>query len=243
MIMPAKRVAIMQPYFLPYLGYWQLMNAVDTFVVYDNIQYTKKGWINRNRFLLNCAPETFTLPLQKDSEGLEVCQRFLALDFDSHRESIMRRLRAAYFRAPHFREVFPLLESIFLCPQKNLFDYIFNSIVRIKDILEVSCRIEVCSGLAVDHGLKGQDRVVSICRALNATEYINPIGGVELYSEDEFSLNGIELKFQRVGLSEYPQYSCTFVPALSIIDVLMFSGVNGAKSQLANMSLIQRGVS
>ena len=87
------RVAIMQPYFLPYIGYWQLMHNVDIFVVYDDIEYTKKGWINRNRFLLNGKPATFTLPLKKDSDFFDVCQRQLSDNFSAEKAKLMRRLR------------------------------------------------------------------------------------------------------------------------------------------------------
>lgn len=116
----------MQPYFLPYIGYWQLIGAADAFVVYDNIKYTKKGWINRNRFLLNGKEALFSLPLRKDSDFLDVNQRYLADSFD--REDLINRLREAYRKAPEHTAFMPVLEDIIRCPSSNLFDYILSLI-------------------------------------------------------------------------------------------------------------------
>src|SRR6476646_6270368 len=104
------KAAIMQPYFLPYIGYFQLINACDVFIVYDNIKYTKKGWINRNRFLRNGADVLFSLPLRKDSDFLDVRERTIAPDFDP--EKVLAALREAYRRAPHFGEAFAVVERV-----------------------------------------------------------------------------------------------------------------------------------
>src|SRR5438876_6542512 len=117
---------IMQPYFLPYIGYWQLLAAVDRFVLYDNIKYTKKGWINRNRLLRNGAEAFFTIPLKKGSDFLDIADRALADDFDP--DTILNPLRAAYRKAPFFSQTFPLIETIVTAAPRNLFDYLHNSI-------------------------------------------------------------------------------------------------------------------
>ena len=104
------KLGIMQPYFLPYIGYWQLLSAVDVFVVYDNIKYTKKGWINRNRFLVNGQPKLFTIPLRKDSDMLDVDRRSLANDF--RRDKLIHQLESSYHKAPFFQELFPVIAEI-----------------------------------------------------------------------------------------------------------------------------------
>src|SRR5436190_5443164 len=129
------RLGIMQPYFMPYIGYWQLLALVDTFVIYDNIQYTKKGWINRNRFLQNGKDALFTLPLKKDSDFLDVSKRFLADDFD--RNKLLNQLSASYRKAPQFKTVFPLITSIVNAEHRNLFDYIHDSIQRTAEFLAI----------------------------------------------------------------------------------------------------------
>ena len=107
----SKKIAIMQPYFFPYIGYWQLMNAVDQFVLYDNIQYTKKGWITRNRFLRDGNAIYFSLPIKKDSDYLNICDRYLTDGFEKEASKILRQIKSAYKRAPHFIDAFDLFED------------------------------------------------------------------------------------------------------------------------------------
>jgi hypothetical protein len=222
----------MQPYFLPYIGYWQLITAVDVFVVYDNIKYTKKGWINRNRFLLNGAEAVFSLPLRKDSDFLDVNQRFLADSYD--REDLLNRFREAYRKAPEFSSVVPLLEQIIRNPAANLFEYILGSIRAVCGFLEITTPLVVSSSIDCDHSLKSAERVQAICKALGADTYVNPVGGMELYSKDDFARNGIDLKFLKALPFQYEQTGNVFVPWLSILDVLMFNSKERTRSQVYN---------
>lgn len=215
------KLAIMQPYFLPYIGYFQLIDAVDVFVVYDNIKYTKKGWINRNRLLLNGTDTTFTLPLSKGSDSLDVAERTLASNYD--RPKLLNLFREAYRRAPHFAEVWPLVEAVIANPQVSLFDYIRDSIVRVCQALNIHTEIIVSSRIDIDHALRGQDKVIALCQCLGATQYINAQGGHSLYQPEAFLAKGIDLCFVRPGQIEYAQYGEPFVPWLSIVDVMMFN--------------------
>jgi len=220
----SMKAAIMQPYFLPYIGYFQLIAAVDVFVVYDNIKYTKKGWINRNRMLLNGTDVMFSLPLKKDSDFLDVIERELATDFN--RDKLLNQFKGAYARAPYFAQTFPLIEQIVRYEERNLFRYIYHSIVRVCEYLGLTTEIRPSSDFAIDHELKGQDKVISLCEALGADGYVNPIGGVELYSKGEFKARGIELKFIQSKPFEYRQFDNEFLPWLSIVDVMMFNPVH-----------------
>ena len=215
------KAAIMQPYFLPYIGYFQLIQAVDVFVIYDNIKYTKSGWINRNRFLQNGSDVVFSVSLKKDSDFCTIGERFLADGFD--REHLLGRFRGAYQRAPFFDQAFPVIERVVSCADANLFGYIHHSLREICAYLGITTSIVVSSGLQMDHGLKGQDKVLALCEALGATSYLNAIGGLELYSRDTFRARGIELRFLKSRPFEYPQFDHDFVPWLSIIDVMMFN--------------------
>lgn len=215
------RLAIMQPYFLPYIGYWQLMGAVDAFVVYDRIKYTKKGWINRNRMLLNGGDAMFSLQLAQGSDQLMVCERELAQAFD--RRKLLAQFEGAYRRAPQFEVLRPWLQDLVLDPANNLFDYLWQSITKVRDRLGLTTRLIVSSEVAHDESLKGQDKVLAICQAMGAKTYINAIGGMELYDREAFAAQGVELKFHKARPFEYAQFGAPFVPWLSILDVLMFN--------------------
>jgi WbqC-like protein family len=214
------KVAIMQPYFLPYIGYFQLIAAVDLFVVYDNIKYTKKGWINRNRMLVNGKDEIFSVPLKSDSDSLDVCARTIAADFN--REKLLNKIISAYRRAPHFEETISLVQDIVNHKEYNLFHYLHHAIAKTCAHLQIETDIKVSSEIMIDHSLPSQDKVLALCRAVDAKTYVNPIGGTDLYSEDAFKLQNIDLKFIRAKPFEYVQFDAPFIPWLSIIDVMMF---------------------
>ena len=230
------KVGIMQPYFLPYIGYFQLIASVDKFVIYDNIKYTKKGWINRNRMLQNGTDKIFSVALAKASDRLDIVERELSSDFN--RQKLLSQFRGCYLKAPYFEDVWPLIERIVSFQDDNLFRYIQNSIVLICDYLDIDTEIIVSSSVAAEHDLLSQDRVLSICEALNANTYVNPIGGVELYSTDEFASKGCELKFIKTNTIEYMQFGDSFLPGLSILDVLMFNSLDECRHLLKEYGLV-----
>ena len=231
------KVAIMQPYFLPYIGYFQLISAVDLFIVYDNIKYTKKGWINRNRLLLNEQDAMFSIPLKRGSDSLDICVRELASDFSPSK--LLNQFRGAYKRAPFFNETIILLEEIINFDDTNLFRYILHSIRKICDHLDISTEIKISSDVEVNHGLKSVDRVIDLCLASHGSMYINPIGGLELYFPETFIAQDLKLRFLRSRPLEYSQYEDKFVPWLSIIDVLMFNSIPRVKDALAQFDLVE----
>ena len=191
------KLAIMQPYFLPYIGYFQLIAAVDVFVVYDNIKYTKKGWINRNRMLQNGQDAMFSLPLKKDSDSLDVVQRELAADFS--RDKLLNQFKGAYGQAPHFAETFAAAGAHRALRRQQPVP--LHSSCPCRDLCRTSASIPRFASRRrsrIDHELKGQDKVLALCQAVGADTYINAIGGTELYSTRGHSgAQGIELKFIR----------------------------------------------
>lgn len=224
------KLGIMQPYFLPYIGYFQLLASVDKFIIYDNIKYTKKGWINRNRMLQNGSDVIFSLPLKKDSDSLDVVERELAGDFD--RTKLLNQFRCAYRSAPQFELTYQVLERIVRHDDANLFRYIYHSIVQLTEHLDIKMEIRISSEIAIDHELKGQDKVLALCKAAGADTYINTIGGIELYSKADFRVQGLDLKFIKTRPFEYAQFGGTFVPWLSIVDVLMFNPMQVVRERI-----------
>jgi hypothetical protein len=227
-----KSVAIMQPYFFPYIGYFQLIAAVDLFILYDNIKYTKKGWINRNRILQNGNEVMFSLPLKKNSDSLNVCERELAADFN--RNKLLHQFKNAYRHAPYFTKTFPLIEQIVLHEETNLFQFLHHSIVKTCEHLGITTKIEISSNISIDHDLKKQDKILALCEAVGANIYVNAIGGMELYSKETFREKDVDLKFIQSKPFEYVQFGNIFVPWLSIIDVMMFNSVESIKAYISN---------
>lgn len=217
------KLAIMQPYFLPYIGYFQLINVVDKFVVYDNIKYTKKGWINRNRILVNGKDEYITLPLTSASDYFYINQRRLADTFSIDRRKILNKVRENYRNAICFPVVYTILEEILEFQDKNLFEFVFNSLKIVCNYLDISTEFIVSSTLPIDHALKAEDKVIAICKHLGALVYINPVGGMDLYSKERFKANDIDLKFLRYNPREYSQAGSGFISNLSILDVMMYN--------------------
>jgi hypothetical protein len=232
------KLGIMQPYFFPYIGYFQLLNAVDEFVVYDNIEFSKKGWVNRNRILVNGQDAYITLPLRKDSDYLDIVDRHLADVWTSERTKLAGRISAAYRKAPYYKEVFPLVEQCLAYNDSNLFRFIFHSIQVVKEYLGIETPLVVSSTIDIDHELKGAQRVLAICQARGADVYVNPIGGLELYDKEQFSQENISLFFLKANDIRYPQFGNEFIPYLSILDVLMFNSAGRVKDLLKEYTML-----
>jgi hypothetical protein len=233
-----KKTAIMQPYFLPYIGYWQLLHSVDEFVVYDNIEFTKKGWFNRNRILDRDRDRLFTIPVKKDSDFLTVGERFRSDDSQAEIARTLRIIQNTYRKAPQYAAAYPVIEACFLGQDTNLFRYIYNSIQLICDYLNVDTKITISSTVPIDHTLKAEEKVLALCKATGADVYINAISGIELYDKAAFTSSGTDLKFIKSKDSTYEQFGKPFVPWLSIIDILMFNDKQGIAQMLKAYELL-----
>lgn len=213
------RVGIMQPYFMPYIGYFQLMAAVDKYVIFDDVNYIKRGWSARNNILVNGQKHLFSVSVAGGSQNNLYIQVLIIDDFTKLRKT----LEMSYKKAPCFAETMELLEKVFSFEDRRFNHFIRNSFEVIFDYLGIDTEFILSSELPNDKQLKGKDKILDICKLLGATEYYNAIGGQELYDYKEFEENGIQLHFVNATLEEYPQLSSEFVPALSMIDVLMMN--------------------
>lgn len=223
-----------QPYLFPYIGFWQLMNISDIYVISDSMQYIRKGYINRNNILFEGKRHLFTL------EVLGVHTETLINEVTVGRSplKIIRTIAHAYKKAPYFEEVYPMLEEIFLNDEKNLAKYLANSIEKIAQYLDMDTKFIYLSDLQGETSLRGQDRVIDICKRVKADRYINAIGGQELYDKKDFLQEGIKLNFLKTGDIEYKQFYNEFVPNLSIIDVMMFNSKEEIKEILKKYVLV-----
>jgi WbqC-like protein family len=228
----------MQPYFFPYLGYWQLMNFVDRFVIYDDVNYIRRGWINRNRILINGEPRYLTVPVSEASQNKKICD--LTIDDSTiWRGKLLKSIEIAYKKSKWFDEVFPVLQGIVLCEERGLADYLRYQLVRLADFLDIDTVLIGSSRSYVNDDMHGQARILDICRREESDIYVNAEGGFALYDSMAFDEAGVALQFIRINPKEYQQRAATFVPNLSIIDVLMGIGRAETRGLLANFSLIE----
>lgn len=224
----------MQPYLFPYLGYFQTMDAVDEYVFYDDVNFIKGGWINRNNILIGKQKTMFTIALRDASPNKLINEIEIQDDF----HKFLKTVRMAYSSAPYKTEVMELLERICAFADKNLARFTCNSLQEIARYCGIETKFLYSSDLNKDVNLKGQDKVLAICKELGADEYINAIGGQELYDKPTFREHGIELFFLKSELLPYKQSGGEFVPYLSVIDVMMRNSPQEIKQMLQKYELV-----
>ena len=232
------KIGMMQPYFFPYIGYFQLLNMVDKYVVYDTAMFSNNKWGFRNRILINGNPGFFRIKTLKASQHKQFNEIKVSDDMEVKKRNILT-LEHSYAKAPHYSEVMPVLEKFMMADYDNLSEYNVASNRLICDYLGIETEILLFSELDYDEEQKRQYRIFDVCRILGGNEYINAIGGTELYDFDEFRENGIELAFLKTDDIRYPQFGGEFVPNLSIIDVMMFNSVPEIQDMLNQYTLIR----
>ena len=229
----------MQPYLFPYIGYFQLLRAADRFVVYDDVAFIKQGWINRNRLLINGRPSYFTIPVKHASSFTLIKDTMVDAE-GQHERWIQKTLKMfdnAYRRAPQFARVFPLVEAVFMKPTGRVAELAVASLKAVAEFLDIRPEWVDSSTKYGNADLKADERVMAICRAEGATEYINATGGRELYGREHFEARGLRLQFLEPRPIQYRQFGEPFVPSLSIIDVLMFNPVETVNEFLVSCDL------
>lgn len=232
-------IAIMQPYIFPYIGYFQLINAVDTFVFYDDVGFIKQGWINRNNLLLNKQKHPFTIPVQHISSFTPIKNTLIAEKPIHWQTKLSATFRQAYQKAPYFDAVFPIVDDILRgCLNKSVGDVAIDSIKRVLAYIELEKNLTSSYGRYDNTHLRLGERVVDICRKENATTYINAIGGQSLYTKEYFSEQALQLYFLKPILRTYMQNTSTFIQGLSIVDVLMYNDPATVKDMLSDYTLI-----
>ncbi len=230
----------MQPYFFPYIGYWQLMHAADVFVVYDDVTFIKQGWINRNRILINGTPHYVTVPLHGASPNKRICD----IDVQSGqrwRVKMSKSIEIAYAKAPFCSAVHPEIERLISQGSTNLADFLAAHLASMMQYLGLQTKLVKSSRTYGNSDLRGQERVIDICRREGASTYVNLPGGRELYDAGSFNAENVDLEFLASRASPYPQRAAGFIPNLSVIDVLMEVGTDGVGERLRQYDLERTG--
>ena len=231
------KIGIMQPYFLPYIGYWQLMNLVDQYVIYDDVNFINRGFIHRNRILYNGEPKYFNLPMKKASQNKLINEIKVNFEQDFYNRN-MSILTQIYKKAPYFNETMEVIDKVLSCKEENVALFLKNSFEVVNIYLGIQTELLLSSDLGKNNNLRGQDKIISICELLNATEYYNAIGGQELYNYDKFNEREIKLGFLKMKEIVYKQFESDFVSNLSIVDVMMFNNKEKIREMLKQYEII-----
>ena len=207
----------MQPYFVPYIGYWQLIEEVDLLVVSDDTKYTKQSWINRNIIWINGERRYLTLPIEKHSDNSKILDRQIAESFDSN--EMWRKILHDYKKCEN-TQVEELVRTIIYFQEKNLVKFLLNSIYQIMDYLDISTEVILASELDIPTKLIRQERIFHVASRIGMNNYTNLPGGQFLYSHEEFQSHDLNLEFVVPKLSPYKTRINKFYPSLSILDLL-----------------------
>lgn len=232
------KVGIMQPYFMPYIGYWQLINAVEKFVILDDVNYIMRGYINRNSILLDGKPYRFTIPIEKASQNKLIMDTKLNFTPDKKQDFLLT-VSNAYRKAPYFENVMSMIEDVVNNPKIDLTAFIRYSLERVMQYLDLHTEILLSSEIEKNLECKGEERIIAICKKLDADTYINPCGGRKLYHRDAFEKEHMQLFFldTQNDYIVYKQAQQEFTGNLSIIDIMMFNDIEKIQDFLERYEL------
>ena len=233
------RLAVMQPYIFPYLGYFQLLSAVDRFIFFDDVNFIKKGWIHRNQLLVSGQPHLFSVPLQRVSQNKLIKDTYLhPSSYGQWRDTFLKTVDQNYRQAPFFPAAYALLRQVLERTHETIADLAIDSVESVASYVGLETDFRRSSSLPYDRSRKGQDKIMAICQQQKATTYVNPIGGTELYDGATFATHNVALYFIKSADVSYPQQDSSFVSNLSIIDVLMFNDIAQISQLLEHYTLI-----
>lgn len=225
------KLAIMQPYLFPYIGYFQLIAAVDKLTFYDDVNYIKGGWINRNRLILSGRVSYITIPTHGASSFTKINEVKVCPN-SAWRKKLMESISQSYRRAPYFKEVFSLIDQTITSDDTSIASIAKESVIRTSAYLNLPTSFRLTSFDYQNQHLTGVERVIDICHRENSNNYFNLIGGKDLYDTAVFQSHGIELNFIDAKLKVYKQFSKSFQAGLSIIDILMFNSPKQAREMI-----------
>ena len=226
----------MQPYLFPYIGYFQLINAVDTYVFYDDVQWIR-GWINRHTILQNGQESKIALATEKHSSRVNINQVQFTNN-NEYKQEYLNKIKNAYQKSPHYKDIYPLIEEVVNHEDRNVANLIAFSVKQLNNLLGINTKCIFSSSIDYNHQLSAQDKIIDITKKLGGNIYINNINGQHLYNKEDFAKADLTLQFLEKEIEPYTQFKNEFVPYLSIIDVLMFNNIETVQKMVTKGKLV-----
>lgn len=222
------KIGIMQPYFMPYIGYWQRIHAVDVHVIFDDVNYIKSGWMHRNRIIINGCTHYLHLSVRKASQNKKINETFIIAE-KALQERMLKTLECSYRKAPFFADAMEVLTDIIMQKEENLAKYLSFQIQKICWYFGIKTKILISSDIDKNNSLKGQEKIMDICKQVGKSAYaggityVNASSGEHLYNKNDFRNQNLNLEFIKNKSSVYyTQMRCeSFIPSLSVIDIMM----------------------
>ncbi len=231
------KIAIMQPYVFPYIGYFQLIHSVDKFIFLDNVNFIKKGWINRNRIIVNDNEHYFTIPCISVSQNKRICDTLIDWESD-FLEKFIKTLQYNYKHSPYFEDVIEIIDIVFQQKPRTISELAIASILEFCKYVGLECEFKVASDQTnYQTDLKSADRLIDIAKKENCSIYINAIGGIDLYSKEYFEKKSLKLYFLKTELIENFDQNY-YISFHSIIDLAMYNSPNKIAIYLEQYELI-----
>ena len=226
----------MQPYLFPYIGYFQLIKCVDIFILLDDVTFINRGWINRNFIIVNKKKYMFTFSLKNKSQNTLIKDLEL-FDKKKNSKKFLKTLSINYSKTKSFSIIYPLIKDILFNNEIKLSRLVKISIERINPILTINTPIIFSSSISNSKNLNGEDRIIDICKKMNANNYINLSGGIDLYDKEKFETNKLKLNFIKPKDFVYNQNGENFLDKLSIIDVMMNNDLDNLAKLIKEYSI------
>ena len=230
-------IGVMQPYFIPYLGYFQLIQKSDTFVIHDDAQYVKQSWINRNQLFIGQAVGYYTIPVSSHSHDSKINTLNLSNQHKKHVQSMFSRFENSYRTAPFFEEAKTIFAEVLEIESTNFVEYIVRGLSVVATALNLDFKPIMSSSLEIEPSLRGQEKVIAIAKELKADSYINLPGGRSLYSPREFSNKDLQLFFIEPNLPDFDLGNKSRIPRMSIIDRIAYCGLDEICRTVSSASL------
>ena len=217
------RVAVHQPNYLPWLGFFQKMGLCDAFVLLDNVQYPRREFCNRTRVKSSQGAVWLTIPVIRGNVNQQIGEVKL---FEPKRNLAQqsKRLHHYYGQAPYYRLLATYLESVFAEDWAELLPLNVALIKALADILGINTPLLLASGLGESSGVKSE-RIIAICQQLGADAYLSGQGGRAYNDPKAFAAAGLKLVYQNFTPPVYPQGGEAFIPGLSVLDLIAYTGL------------------